>query len=72
MHAMTLPELGWWRVRNSLAECLPESAARKAVRMAKAIVQSATRESEIVPSVLATSIVKDKAKKVLALRVDPE
>ncbi len=72
MHAVTLPELCWWMVRNNLAEVLPESAARKALRMPKAIVQSATRESEIVPSVLATSIVQDKAKKVLALRVDPE
>lgn len=72
MHAVTLPELCWWMVRNDLAEVLPESAARKALRMPKAIVQSATRESEIVPSVLATSIVQDKAKKVLALRVDPE
>ncbi|ECA8484642.1 DUF968 domain-containing protein, partial [Salmonella enterica subsp. enterica serovar Typhimurium] len=72
MHAVTLPELCWWMVRNNLAAVLPESAARKALRMPKAIVQSATRESEIVPSVLATSIVQDKAKKVLALRVDPE
>ncbi|EDH4248417.1 hypothetical protein CBM73_24725, partial [Salmonella enterica subsp. enterica serovar Typhimurium] len=61
MHAVTLPELCWWMVRNNLAEVLPESAARKALRMPKAIVQSATRESEIVPSVLATSIVQDKA-----------
>ncbi|SUH38022.1 putative cytoplasmic protein [Salmonella enterica subsp. enterica] len=72
MHAVTLPELCWWMVRNDLAEVLPESAAREALRMPKAIVQSATRESEIVPSVPATSIVQDKAKKVLALRVDPE
>ncbi|EBB7190386.1 DUF968 domain-containing protein [Salmonella enterica] len=72
MHAVTLPELCWWMVRNDLADVLPESAARKVLRMPKAIVQSATRESEIVPSVPATSIVQDKAKKVLALRVDPE
>ncbi|EDU4818676.1 DUF968 domain-containing protein, partial [Salmonella enterica subsp. enterica serovar 4,[5],12:i:-] len=72
MHAVTLPELCWWMVRNDLADVLPESAARKALRMPKAIVQSATRESEIVPSVPATSLVQDKAKKVLALRVDPE
>ncbi|ECE6306403.1 hypothetical protein DQC20_25425, partial [Salmonella enterica subsp. salamae] len=72
MHAVTLPELCWWMVRNDLAEVLPESAARKALRMPKAIVQSATCESEIVPSVPATSIVQDKAKKLLALRVDPE
>ncbi|ECZ0250895.1 DUF968 domain-containing protein, partial [Salmonella enterica subsp. enterica serovar Typhimurium] len=28
MHAVTLPELCWWMVRNDLAEVLPESAAR--------------------------------------------
>ncbi|EAZ3211567.1 DUF1983 domain-containing protein [Salmonella enterica] len=59
MHAVTLPELCWWMVRNDLADVLPESAARKALRMPKAIVQSATRESEIVPSVPATSLVQD-------------
>ncbi len=35
MHAVTLPELCWWMVRNNLAEVLPESAARKALRMPK-------------------------------------
>ncbi len=72
MHAVTLPELCWWMVRNNLAEVLPESAARKALRMPKAIVQSATRESEIVPSVLATLNLHEKAKIVLGLRVVPE
>ncbi|WP_411899875.1 DUF968 domain-containing protein, partial [Salmonella enterica] len=63
---------GGGRGRSNLEEVLPERAEGKALRMPKAIVQSATRESEIVPSVLATSIVQDKAKKVLALSVDPE
>ncbi|MCL7000726.1 DUF968 domain-containing protein [Escherichia coli] len=55
-----------------LADALPESAARKALRLPKPVVPSVTRESDLVPSVPATSIIQDKAKKVLALKVDPE
>ncbi len=57
---------------NDLADALPESAARKALRLPKPVVPSVTRESDLVPSVPATSIIQDKAKKVLALKVDPE
>ncbi|WP_208487439.1 DUF968 domain-containing protein, partial [Escherichia coli] len=38
----------------------------------KPVVPSVTRESDLVPSVPATSIIQDKAKKVLALKVEPE
>ncbi|CAJ1262803.1 Qin prophage; predicted protein [Escherichia coli] len=61
-----------WLVRNDLAGALPESAARKALRLPKPVVPSVTRESDLVPSVPATSIIQDKVKKVLALKVDPE
>ncbi|CTU31219.1 putative prophage protein [Escherichia coli] len=71
-HAVTMPELCWWLVRNDLADALPESAARKALRLPKSVLPSVTRESDLVPSVPATSIIQDKAKKVLALKVDPE
>ncbi|WP_123002795.1 DUF968 domain-containing protein [Escherichia coli] len=71
-HVVTMPELCWWLVRNDLADALPESAARKALRLPKPVVQAVTRESDLVPSVPATSIIQDKAKKVLALKVDPE
>ncbi|MCN7997105.1 DUF968 domain-containing protein, partial [Escherichia coli] len=71
-HAVTMPELCWWLIRNDLADALPESAARKALRLPKPVVPSVTRESDLVPSVPATSIIQDKAKKVLALKVDPE
>lgn len=71
-HVVTMPELCWWLVRNDLADALPESAARKALRLPKPVVPSVTRESDLVPSVPATSIIQDKAKKVLALKVDPE
>ncbi|WP_170688317.1 DUF968 domain-containing protein, partial [Escherichia coli] len=32
-HVVTMPELCWWLVRNDLADALPESAARKALRL---------------------------------------
>ncbi|EFY4918268.1 DUF968 domain-containing protein, partial [Shigella dysenteriae] len=69
---VTMPELCWWLIRNDLADALPESAARKALRLPKPVVPTVTRESDLVPSVPATSIIQDKAKKVLALKVDPE
>lgn len=34
--------------------------------------QSVMRESEIVPAVAATQLVQEKAKKVAALKIDPE
>ncbi len=32
-HVVTMPELCWWLIRNDLADALPESAARKALRL---------------------------------------
>ncbi|HGW6388958.1 TPA: hypothetical protein ACNHQT_005686, partial [Escherichia coli] len=61
-HVVTMPELCWWLVRNDLADALPESAARKALRLPKPVLPSVTRESDLVPSVPATSIIQDKAK----------
>ncbi len=37
-----MPELCWWLVRNDLADALPESAARKALRLPKPVVPSVT------------------------------
>ncbi|EEW1826809.1 phage N-6-adenine-methyltransferase [Escherichia coli] len=54
-----------------LAE-LKGAAFGKALRLPKPVVPSVSRESDLVPSVPATSIIQDKAKKVLALKVDPE
>ncbi|EES5527549.1 DUF968 domain-containing protein, partial [Escherichia coli] len=42
------------------------------LRLPKSVLPSVTRESDLVPSVPATSIIQDKAKKVLALKVEPE
>ncbi len=34
-HVVTMPELCWWLIRNDLADALPESAARKALRFSR-------------------------------------
>lgn len=71
-HAVTLPELCWWLTFNKLAHVIPESVARQAMRMPAQVIQSVTREADIIPSVPATSIVEEAVKQVLALKVDPE
>ncbi|MCV3308148.1 DUF968 domain-containing protein, partial [Leclercia adecarboxylata] len=77
---ISLAELCWWAVRAGIADALPESVAREALRLPA--VKETYRESEIVPAVPATSIIADKAraltppapaiKPVVALQVDPE
>ncbi len=64
-------ELCWWLVRNDLADALPESAARKALRLPKSVLPSVTGKVTLY-SVPATSIIQDKAKKVLALKVSAD
>jgi len=71
-HAVTLPELCWWLTLNKLAHVIPESVARQAMRMPPQVIQSVTRESDIMPSVPATSIIEESAKQVVALNVDPD
>lgn len=71
-HAVTLPELCWWLTLNKLTHAIPETVARKVLRIPAEKVQSVTREADIVPSVPPTSIVEEAVKKVLALHVDPE
>ncbi len=77
---ISLAELCWWTVRAGIADALPESVAREALRLPAA--KETFRESEIVPAVPATSIIADKAralpapdpaiKPVVILQVDPE
>ena len=62
-HILTLPELCWWMVRNDLADVIPESVAHKGLRLPDEKVRSVMRESDIVPSVSATSLVQEKAKR---------
>ncbi len=70
-HVVTMPELCWWLVRNDLADALPESAARKALRLPKPVVPSVTRESDLVPSVPAPASSRIRRKGAGA-EVDPE
>ncbi|WMY72755.1 DUF968 domain-containing protein [Buttiauxella selenatireducens] len=71
-HQLTLPELCWWAIRYDLVDCLPEGMARKALRKPEEPILSVYKESDIVPSLPATSIVQEKIKPVLALKADPE
>ncbi len=83
---LSLAELCWWAVRTGVTDALPESVARDALRLPAE--KQTYRESEIVPSVPATSIIADKAsalptapagaptppaiKPVVGVLVDPE
>lgn len=58
-------------VRSDLGDVIPESVAHKALRLPAEEPKSIMLESDIVPSLPATSIVQEKAKKVLTLRIDP-
>lgn len=71
-HTLTLPEFCWWMVRNDLADLIPESVASKALRIKPESHSSVMRESDIVPSLPATEILKEKVKKVVSVKVDPE
>lgn len=71
-HILTLPELCWWMVRSDLADEIPEAVAHKALRLKKESHQSVTRESDIVPALPAKQLVQEKAKKIVAMKVDPE
>ncbi|WP_455424927.1 DUF968 domain-containing protein [Dryocola sp. LX212] len=71
-HVLTLPELCWWALNMEIVDALPEDMARRALRMPKLRIPSVSRESDIVHELPATSIVQEKAKKVLALKADPE
>ena len=71
-HQLTIPELCWWLTRNDLAEAIPENLARHALRLPDEPIKSVYRESELRHMPAATEIVQEKAKQVLALKVDPE
>ncbi|AUU88792.1 hypothetical protein C2U55_06725 [Enterobacteriaceae bacterium ENNIH3] len=71
-HSLTLPELCWWLARNGLADVIPETAARQVLRLPKPVIQSVTRESDLVPTRGPSEIVQETAKEILALRIDPE
>ncbi|STH36731.1 putative prophage protein [Escherichia coli] len=68
-HSLTIPELCWWLVINDLGHVIPESLARKALRLPEIKHQSVMKESELQPELAATEIVH---KKILELKVDAE
>lgn len=71
-HTLSLPEFCWWMVRNDLADLVPESVASKALRIKPEQHSSVMRESDIVPSLPATQVFQEKAKKIVVVKVDPE
>ncbi|BDH46418.1 hypothetical protein TUM12370_24620 [Salmonella enterica subsp. enterica serovar Choleraesuis] len=61
-HELTMPELCWWAVVNRVADALPESAARAALRMSAEVVPTGPqKETDLVPPVAATDIVQEHA-----------
>ncbi|WP_318393517.1 DUF968 domain-containing protein [Enterobacter sp.] len=71
-HQLTLPELCWWLARNDLIDVIPEDVAHSVLRLPVEKIKSVYRESELVPMPSASSVMEEKAKQVLALRIDPE
>lgn len=71
-HELTLPEFCWWLVTKDAADAIPESIARKVLRLPQEKHQSVMRESDIVPAITATQLVQEKAKRIVAVKVDPE
>ncbi|WLS77235.1 DUF968 domain-containing protein [Erwinia pyri] len=72
-HEVTLPELCWWAALNGVIDLMPESPARRVLKMPQAKVETGTlRESEIMPHRSATSVLEEAAKQVVELAIDPE
>lgn len=71
-HVLTLPEFCWWLVKNGLADVIPESMAIKALRLQSEPMESVMRESDITPSLPAVELLQEKAKKIVAVKVDPD
>lgn len=71
-HVLTLPELCWWATQRNIVDSLPEGMARRALRMPQDVIPSVSRECDITPGLPATSIIQEKVKPVLKLKVDPE
>lgn len=78
---LSLAELCWWAVYAGVADAIPEEMAAQALMLPVEPIPTVFKESEIVPTVPATSILQQKASKVetvpeqpqvLALRAEPE
>lgn len=71
-HTLTLPELCWWALRRNVYSAMPEAMAALSLGERLKPVPKVFRESDIVPSVPATSRIAERVKPVLTLVVDPE
>lgn len=83
---LSLAELCWWAVYSGIAAAIPEGVACRALALPNEPLQSVYKDSEIVPSVPATSILEKRlellpgdfisvmpaTKPVVTLNVDPE
>lgn len=81
-HELTLPELCWWAICRGITEAMPEAVSRRALGLPVEELPSVMRESDIVPSLPATSILAEKVRKaalpqpprkksVVSIAVDP-
>jgi len=82
---LSVAELCWWAIYRGIPDVITEELARQAMRMPIEVHQSVQKESDIVPSVPATWLVRDRVdpyfnrdpltplpKPVVTLAVDPE
>ncbi|VVT52221.1 Uncharacterized protein, YdfU family [Kosakonia radicincitans] len=60
-HELTLPELCWWAFCRNVLSAVPGDMARKALQLPVLSTPDVMRESDIVPSVPATSILVEHA-----------
>lgn len=75
-HLMTLPELCWWACLNGVIDLIPESHARRVLRMPKLIADTGPMpEAMINPAPSAQEVIQEVAevvKQVLTIGIDPE
>ncbi|MFN2046964.1 DUF968 domain-containing protein [Pantoea agglomerans] len=75
-HLLTLPELCWWASLNDVVDLIPETPARRVLRMPKdAVPQGELKESLIAPVRPATEIIQEagqEVKRIITLQADPE
>lgn len=72
-HQVTLPELCWWAALNGVIDLMPDSPARRVLKMPSVEIMTGTlKESDIAPHRTATSILEEAAKQVVELAIDPK
>lgn len=72
-HQLSLPELCWWATLNNVIDLMPESPARRVLKLPKpAPLVGVLKESAIAPYRPASDILQEVAKQVVELAIDPE